>query len=640
MAGWAEDWTWPTRAGNSRGHRGRGRPVQRAAAAPSLVAPAGAHGALRRHLRGRARDRPRHRDRRRLGDPGGLPRARAREARSDVRGGGRDLDGSPRRRPRERPRGRSGRRAGQRRLGAERPLPGRRAPVARGAAARRRRYLEPHRHERRRRVAARRPRHARRVRHVGRWPLQRGPRPRPRGARTRQDRRLHPDAARASLPHEPPADGPDARRGARHLRARSHRARRRRGVAGGRLTRGARRRPPHRRRYGRRARRRGRGLLYASSRTSRVARATSSRGRSIACAPSPGSATTGCSGSRRSPSRRSTASTRRPRTAPPPRTCTTSSASRRRPSRPARPRSSTRRSAGLLRRSSRRSPPCCPARASGSRLDKDPFITPAPGSPGGAAAFVTSYLRPSRERPDVRVYVTLWDSRQLALHMEAGTVEPISANGEHGPGIVPRKPEVMRHFVAAFNGGFQAQHGEYGMESNGVEYLPPKPYAATVVELRDGSNGFGAWPNSAVVPDDVVGMRQNLTALVQDGKFNPWGRNWWGERRPAGPTRSTAPGAPLHDHGGLRRLFPQHEHLGRGPRGGDARGALRVRHPPRHEPRPRGLRVLRRRPRRQPAAPRTPPPAGLGSRGQGLRNARLHLPLSPHDPGHGAHAFP
>ena len=131
--------------------------------------------------------------------------------------------------------------------------------------------------------------------------------------------------------------------------------------------------------------------------------------------------------------------------------------------------------------------------------------------------------------------MTLWDPRQVALHMEAGTVEPISATGEHGSGLIPRVPEVMEHVVAAFNGGFQAQHGEYGMQANGIEYLPPKPYAATVVELRDGSNGFGAWPDSAAVPDDVIGMRQNLTALVENGKFNPWGRTWWGGAPPGWP---------------------------------------------------------------------------------------------------------
>jgi hypothetical protein len=102
--------------------------------------------------------------------------------------------------------------------------------------------------------------------------------------------------------------------------------------------------------------------------------------------------------------------------------------------------------------------------------------------------------------------------------------------------MIPRVPEVMEHVVAAFNGGFQAQHGEYGMQANGIEYLPPKPYGATVVELRDGSNGFGAWPASVgSVPSDVIGMRQNLTALVQNGRFNPWGRTWWGGAPPGWP---------------------------------------------------------------------------------------------------------
>jgi hypothetical protein len=164
-------------------------------------------------------------------------------------------------------------------------------------------------------------------------------------------------------------------------------------------------------------------------------------------------------------------------------------------------------------------------------LEHDAFITPM--AAGAAPAFVTSFVRPDAHRQDVRVYVTLWDPRQVALHMEAGTVEPVAANGEHGPGLVPRTPEVMKHLVAGFNGGFQAQHGEYGMSANGIEYLPPKPYAATVAELRDGSNGFGAWPAAlTTAPDDVVAYRQNLTAMVQDGKWNPWGRNWWGGTPP------------------------------------------------------------------------------------------------------------
>ncbi len=182
--------------------------------------------------------------------------------------------------------------------------------------------------------------------------------------------------------------------------------------------------------------------------------------------------------------------------------------------------------------------PLLPGEGQWIPLDKDPFITPTPS--GTAPAFVTSFVRPDAHRQDVRVYVTLWDPRQVALHMEAGTVEPIGASGEHGPGLIPRTPEVIKHLVAGFNGGFQAQHGEFGMQANGIQYLPPKPYAATVTEMRDGSNGFGAWPGPtgdaagtwSTVPDDIIAFRQNLTALVQDGRYNPWGRNWWGGTPP------------------------------------------------------------------------------------------------------------
>jgi hypothetical protein len=173
--------------------------------------------------------------------------------------------------------------------------------------------------------------------------------------------------------------------------------------------------------------------------------------------------------------------------------------------------------------------PNLPGEGSWIALDRDPFITQSPGSP---AAFVTSFIRPNVRRADLRVYVTLWDPRQIALHMESGTVEPVSATGERGPGVIPRTPEVMRHVVAAFNGGFQAQHGEYGMQANRIMYLPPKPYGATVMEMRDGSTAFGTWPNSSAIPDEVLGYRQNLTALVEFDRFNPWGRTWWGGTPP------------------------------------------------------------------------------------------------------------
>ena len=157
--------------------------------------------------------------------------------------------------------------------------------------------------------------------------------------------------------------------------------------------------------------------------------------------------------------------------------------------------------------------------------EDDPFIQTLPGLP---PAFVTTFIRSDRLRKTSRVYIALWDPRQVELHTMAGLAEPKSATGETGPGLIPRAPEVMRRVAAACNAGFQSLHGEFGMMSDGMIYLPPKSYAATVAVLRDGSTAFGTWPNDATVPGDMLSFRQNLTPMVLDGQFNPYGRTWWG----------------------------------------------------------------------------------------------------------------
>ncbi len=162
-------------------------------------------------------------------------------------------------------------------------------------------------------------------------------------------------------------------------------------------------------------------------------------------------------------------------------------------------------------------------------LENDPFIRRNPGVP---AAFLTSYVRTDRKRSYTRIYVTLWDPRQIELHMMAGSVEPKGASGEAGPGMIPRRPELMKRLVGALNGGFQALHGEWGMMGDGVIYLPPKPYAATIAQMRDGFTGFGTWPNDPVVPPILRSYRQNLTPLVMNGKINPYKRGWWGGTPP------------------------------------------------------------------------------------------------------------
>jgi hypothetical protein len=158
-------------------------------------------------------------------------------------------------------------------------------------------------------------------------------------------------------------------------------------------------------------------------------------------------------------------------------------------------------------------------------MDKDPFIQKNPGAP---SPFVFSFIRSDQNRIYSQVFVTMWDPRQVELHAMSGTVEPKSATGETGPGTVPRTPEVMGRYLAGFNGGFQAVHGEFGMMADKVLYLPPKPFGATVAEMSDGSTAFGTWPEDAPVPSNMVSFRQNMTALLQDEVINPYKRHWWG----------------------------------------------------------------------------------------------------------------
>jgi len=169
-------------------------------------------------------------------------------------------------------------------------------------------------------------------------------------------------------------------------------------------------------------------------------------------------------------------------------------------------------------------------------VSHDAFVAENPNAP---ALFHQTFIRVDPARSYTRVYITLWDPRQVQLGVVMGTKEPESATGETGSGVIPRDPYVLSHLVGAFNGGFQAMHGEFGMMAGKRVYLPPKPYAATVAVFEDGATAMGSWPGpgehawdesfaNSQIPKDMLAMRQNLTSVVEGEHYNPWERWWWG----------------------------------------------------------------------------------------------------------------
>ncbi|HEY1954181.1 MAG TPA: hypothetical protein VGH28_01175 [Polyangiaceae bacterium] len=159
--------------------------------------------------------------------------------------------------------------------------------------------------------------------------------------------------------------------------------------------------------------------------------------------------------------------------------------------------------------------------------------------------FYTTFVRPDQDRPYAHVLLVAMDTRQVDLDMEAGTEDPKPLTGQHGPGRLPRDPAVLTRVVAAFNGAFKTEHGEYGMMVHKRVLLPPQPNAATVIVLADGRAGFGTWGPKPIIgglagipDDDIVSFRQNLDALVDQGEVNPTKRLLWGYTLP-GTTMQT-----------------------------------------------------------------------------------------------------
>jgi hypothetical protein len=159
-----------------------------------------------------------------------------------------------------------------------------------------------------------------------------------------------------------------------------------------------------------------------------------------------------------------------------------------------------------------------------------PFLPKLAGEVAGAAPpyFYTTFIRPDPERPYTSVLLVAMDMRQLELGMEGGYEEPQPVAGPPGTGRIPRSPEVLPRVAAAFNGAFKAEHGSYGMVVGRRILLPPVPGAATVLVTTDGRTGFGPWPSTAALPDDVASLRQNLDPLVDGGVVNPAHRSIWG----------------------------------------------------------------------------------------------------------------
>jgi hypothetical protein len=115
------------------------------------------------------------------------------------------------------------------------------------------------------------------------------------------------------------------------------------------------------------------------------------------------------------------------------------------------------------------------------------------------------------------------DLSHSRLHIEVGTKEPASdvPARDLRRGAIPAADQSGGELLAAWNGGFKAIHGHYGMMTDGTVWLPPTDGLATAAVDADGRLTLGAWGRGVKPDGPWTAWRQNNPPLIEAGEINP-----------------------------------------------------------------------------------------------------------------------
>ncbi len=154
----------------------------------------------------------------------------------------------------------------------------------------------------------------------------------------------------------------------------------------------------------------------------------------------------------------------------------------------------------------------------------------APQDPGPVAMY-KALVHPDPKRPFAAVAVVAIDLRQIDLHLVPGTDEPKSMRVPRAdrPGKIPDEDQEV--LVAAFNGGFKAMHGNYGMRMGDRVFLPPRAIACDVAMGPSGQVVIATHEVLEPTEPKLLWYRQTPPCLVEGGEPNPgllheFNRNW------------------------------------------------------------------------------------------------------------------
>jgi hypothetical protein len=153
---------------------------------------------------------------------------------------------------------------------------------------------------------------------------------------------------------------------------------------------------------------------------------------------------------------------------------------------------------------------------------EDGVWLPVPTRAAGTPGLFRTMIHPDAERSYAELFVFALDLSRLELHAVAGSIEPKSAGTAPSlsrPGVIPEADRGS--LVAAFNGGFKAEHGQFGMMVDGQELLAPKPLSCTVAAEADGTLRIAPWSELKNDAERLAWWRQTPGCMLENGVLHP-----------------------------------------------------------------------------------------------------------------------
>jgi hypothetical protein len=160
-------------------------------------------------------------------------------------------------------------------------------------------------------------------------------------------------------------------------------------------------------------------------------------------------------------------------------------------------------------------PPVTPLGALQGVAVWQPFIL----DPQGNTVAYRTFVQPDASRPYALTGIVAFDLEKIRLHFVLGNAEPYAPGvAKNGTGKIPVQDLVPGRLLAAFNGGFKYQHGNFGAMVDGFVSAPPQDGLATLAIYQDGTLRMGVWGRDIIPSSDMVAFRQNGALVIQNGE--------------------------------------------------------------------------------------------------------------------------